>query len=86
MEDDVFDLIDELAQKEPRQAHRQYSITQPQFKLPAQPQPVARRDRYRAPARREDVYDITEEDELLMDSFGKIFILLLTTNVPTDVN
>ncbi|ORY12866.1 Sec63 Brl domain-domain-containing protein [Clohesyomyces aquaticus] len=69
MAHDVFGILDEL---ENRGAGRQYSITQPQFRVPSRPVPP--RDRYRA--HRDTVYDIPEdidtyEQEMPFDSFDE---------------
>lgn len=56
------------------QSHRQYQVTQPPFKVPAQS--IAPKDRYRALRGHDDVYDASEEGSLYdagiqFDSFGE---------------
>jgi hypothetical protein len=69
MENDVYGLYDDefgYRQAAPAPNHQGYSITHPQFKVPARESAQARRDRYReaAGARRgqNDIYDINDDD------------------------
>lgn len=74
MGDSVFSLLNDLENRDATRNSQQYPMTQPQFKAPVWPVPS--RDRYRAPRRDDDVYDVPDDEDLYggsahLDAFGE---------------